>query len=171
MIQVYTGDGKGKTTAAIGQAVRAAGRGLTVVFIQFLKESELGGGDAATLRQLDLPLTIERFGEDMLGPVSDSKRRQIQERVALGIDFARSRIAEGVDLMILDEISHAVNLGLCKEDEVLRLLESAPEQLELILTGRDMPPAITDRADLVTEMKNVRHPYDKGAKARDGIEY
>jgi cob(I)alamin adenosyltransferase len=171
VIQVYTGDGKGKTTAAIGQAVRAAGQGLNVVLIQFLKESKRGMCDAATLRRLGLPLTVEVFGEDILEAVVDDKRRQIKARVAEGLDFARLKLRDGIDMMILDEISHAVNLGLCTVDEVLRLLDSVPEKTEILLTGRQMPDEFMSRADLITEMKKIRHPFDKGITARGGIEY
>lgn len=171
MIQVYTGDGKGKTTAAIGQAIRAAGRGLRVVLIQFLKESERGRGDSVILQKLDLPLIVELFGEDLLDPASEARRRQIQSCVAEGLDFAKKQMTAGVDMIILDEISHAVNLGLCTEVEVMQLIEKLPENIELILTGRDMPPLILERADLVTEMKKTRHPYDRGIEARNGIEY
>lgn len=171
MIQVYTGDGKGKTTAAMGLAVRAAGRGLKVVFIQFLKESERGGGDAATLAGLGLPIEAETFGEDMLAPANEDKKKRIAARVAEGIERAGEKMAAGADVIVLDEISHAVNLGLCREAEVVEMIKSAPAGAELILTGRDMPESILSLAGLVTEMRNIRHPYDEGVTARYGIDY
>ncbi|MFA5867521.1 MAG: cob(I)yrinic acid a,c-diamide adenosyltransferase [Actinomycetota bacterium] len=171
MIQVYTGDGKGKTTTAMGLAVRAAGRGFKVAFIQFLKESAGGGGDAATLANLSLPIEASRFGEDMLEPADEDKKNRIAARVAEGLDAAREKLKTGVDVLVLDEISHAINLGLCRQSEVVELIESVPEKVELVLTGRDMPEEIVELAGLVTEMRNIRHPYDDGVAARYGIEY
>lgn len=171
MIQVYTGDGKGKTTAAMGLAVRAAGRGLKVIFIQFLKESEHGEGDAATLAGLGLPIDAETFGEDMLEPTDDDKKKRIAARVATGLEVAGEKLKAGADVLVLDEISQAVNLRLCREEDVVELIKSAPAGAEIIVTGRDMPEKILGLAGLVTEMRNVRHPYDKGVAARYGIEY
>ncbi len=171
MIQVYTGNGKGKTTAAMGLAVRAAGRGLKVAFIQFLKESARGGGDAATLANLSLPIETARFGEDLLEPAGEDKKKRIAARVAEGLETARAKIETGVDVLVLDEISHAINLGLCRQSDVVELIESVPEKVELVLTGRDMPGEIVDLAGLVTEMRQIRHPYDAGVPARYGIEY
>jgi cob(I)alamin adenosyltransferase len=171
MIQVYTGDGKGKTTAAMGLAVRAAGRGLKVAFFQFLKESSHGGGDAATLAKLGLPIEAMTFGEDMLEPPGDERRKRIAARVADGLQAAREQLKTGIDVLVLDEISHPVILGLCREEEVVELLKTSPAGTEIILTGRDMPEKLLELASLVTEMRNVRHPYDKGVTARYGIEY
>lgn len=172
MIQVYTGDGKGKTTAAIGQAVRAAGRGFRVVLIQFFKESEKGCGDSETINKLGLSITPRLFGRDMLDPDGVAAKDEIAAKLAEGLALAREVIGDTkTDMLVLDEISHAVNLGLLSEEEVTRILDDAPEELEIVLTGSDMPSAIIDRADLVTQMKKLRHPHDKGIRARDGIEY
>jgi cob(I)alamin adenosyltransferase len=171
MIQVYTGDGKGKTTAAMGLAVRAAGRGLNVAFIQFLKESERGQRDAATLAGLGLPIEVEVFGEDLLEPADKERMKRVAARVAEGLKTVAEKLTAGADLVVLDEISHAVNLGLCRENEVLLIIKSAPVSAEVILTGRDMPEKIIELAGLVTEMRNIRHPFEKGVAARYGIEY
>lgn len=172
LVQVYTGNGKGKTTAALGLAIRAAGRGFRVVLIQFLKEAERGDGDARAVSRTILPIIIKRFGEDLLAPVSENKRKNIEQRVAAGLDYARTALKNDVaDLVILDEISHVVNLGLCSEDAVSELIDLKPARVELVLTGRDMPSSIIKKADLVTEMKNIRHPFDAGTGPRYGIEY
>ncbi len=171
MIQVYTGDGKGKTTAAMGLAVRAGGRGLKVAFIQFLKESSNAGGDAETITALGLPIEAARFGEDLLEPAGPDKIGRIAARVAEGLKAARDKLEAGVDVLVLDEISHAMNLGLCSQADVVELMKSAPAGAEIVLTGRDMPPDIMELAGLITEMRNIRHPYDEGVAARYGMEY
>ena len=172
MIQVYTGDGKGKTTAAIGLAVRAAGRGQRVAIIQFLKENKRGTGEAAGIRRSMLPIELKQFGEDLMGEVTDEKRARVAGRVAEGFAYAEKCLAKDrFDVVILDEISHIIAQGLVTETSVLDLARGKPADVELILTGRDMPQSLVDAADLVTEMRNVKHPYDNGFAARPGVEY
>jgi cob(I)alamin adenosyltransferase len=172
LVQIYTGDGKGKTTAAIGQAIRAAGRGQRVIVIQFLKEGERGTGEDKGISRSMLPIVLKRFGEDMLGTVSDKRRARVAARVAEGFAYAESTLEKRrADMIVLDEVSHIVKLGLTTSEAVLDLIKSKPADIEIVMTGRDMPQALLDAADLVTEMKSVKHPYDAGVLARSGIEY
>lgn len=172
LIQVYTGEGKGKTTAAIGQAVRAAGRGLRVFIVQFLKEGERGSGEEKGLSRAMLPVIIKKYGEDLMGTVSDAKRVRVKQRVMEGFTFMQQQIGYNkADVYIFDEISHAINLGLIDLGAVTNLLDKRPKDVEFVLTGRDMPEEILKRADLITEMTNIKHPYDSGVPARNGIEY
>ena len=168
LVQVYTGNGKGKTSASFGLALRAVGRGLKVYIIQFIK----GGFDYGELYVVDkLPgLTLEAFGR---GKFVSEKKPDVVD-----IDLARQALAKaqeimkgGVDVLILDEINVAVNLKLIDIEEVLELIRKKPEHMELVLTGRKAPVEIVQAADLVTEMIEIKHPYNSGFKARKGIEY
>jgi cob(I)alamin adenosyltransferase len=169
LVQVYTGNGKGKTSASFGLALRAVGRGLKVYVIQFIK----GGFDYGELYVVDkLPgLTLEAFGRGKF--VSEEKPDMVD------IDLARQALAKAqeimkggdVDVLILDEINVAVNLRLIEIKEVLELIRKKPEHMELVLTGRKAPVEIVQAADLVTEMIEIKHPYNSGFKARKGIEY
>ena len=172
LVQIYTGDGKGKTTAAIGLAIRAAGRGQRAVIVQFLKEGQRGTGEAAGINRAMLPIVLKQFGEDLLGEVTDTKRARVAGRVAEGFAYAKKSLEKNrVDVLILDEVSHVITQGLVTEMAVVELVKGKPADVELVLTGRDMPAALIELADLVTEMKNVKHPYDVGVAARPGIEY
>jgi len=169
LVQVYTGDGKGKTSAAFGLALRASGRGLKVYVIQFIK----GGFDYGELHAIDrLPnLELKAFGRGrfvMEKPPLDEDVHTASEALA----FAERIIKEGEhDLVILDEINVAVDLGLISLEKVLKMIGKRPEHVELVLTGRHAPTEIIEVADLVTEMREVKHPYCKGVPAREGIEY
>jgi cob(I)alamin adenosyltransferase len=172
LVQVYTGEGKGKTTAAIGLAVRAAGRGLRVFIVQFLKEGERGSGEERGLSRAMLPVIIKKYGEDLLGTVSEAKRARVKQRVLDGYLFMQQQIGYNkADVYIFDEISHAINLGLIDLSLVTNLLDKRPKNVEFVLTGRDMPKEILERADLITEMTNIKHPFDSKIPARNGIEY
>ncbi|HHW12876.1 MAG TPA: cob(I)yrinic acid a,c-diamide adenosyltransferase [Firmicutes bacterium] len=167
MIQVYTGDGKGKTTAAIGLAVRAHGHGLRVAVFQFLK-TDRENGEARVLRQLGILCRQYGSGRWLFNREPD------QEELALaaqGLADAEWAVTAGYQVVILDEISHAVNLGLLPEEKVRALAANIPAGVELILTGREMPETLRKMADLVTEMQAVKHPYTQGIGARRGIEY
>ncbi|NLA57817.1 MAG: cob(I)yrinic acid a,c-diamide adenosyltransferase [Firmicutes bacterium] len=169
LVQVYTGDGKGKTTAALGQALRAVGRGLRVYMAQFIKGQESGEHLAA--QRLCSYLTISQLGTGEF----IINREPTEEELALA-QAGWSEISQvvqrgGYDLVILDEISHAVKVGLITIEQVLGLISKRPKHVEMILTGRDMQAELIAAADLVTEMRCVRHPYDRGLKVRKGIEY
>lgn len=168
LVQVYTGDGKGKTTSALGLALRAVGRGLKVYMIQFLKGEDTGERHAAL--RLAPEFTIRRFGRCGFvrkGQPDPHDVAQAQEALAL----ARQLIGSGAyDLVILDEINVALYFELLSVAEVLDVLQSRPPHVEVVLTGRYAPPEIIAAADLVTEMKNIKHYYERGIPAREGIE-
>jgi cob(I)alamin adenosyltransferase len=169
LVQVYTGDGKGKTSAAFGLALRAIGRGLKVYIIQFIK----GGFDYGELYVIDkLPnLTLKAFGRGKFvtrQPPSEEDVKLAEEALHL----AEKTIKSGkYDLVILDEINVALNLKLISLEKVLELIKNKPKHVELVLTGRYAPQEIIEVADLVTEMREVKHPFKKGCQAREGIEF
>jgi cob(I)alamin adenosyltransferase len=169
LVEVYTGDGKGKTTAAFGLALRAVGRGLKVCVIQFIK----GGFDYGELYAVDrLPgLTLKAFGR---GKFVLKKPAEVED-VGLAreaFELAKKVVAGGeFDVVVLDEVNVALSLGLISLGEVLDLVRNKPVHVELVLTGRDAPAEIVEVADLVTEMREVKHPFKKGVAARKGIEY
>jgi len=169
MVQVYTGDGKGKTTAALGLALRALGHGLKVYMIQFMK-GDPEYGELRTGRRLE-GLTIRQFGR------TDFVDRDHPAEVDLalarqGLEHASEIMAVGDhDVVILDEINVAMDFGLVPVRAVLELIESKPRETELILTGRSAPRPIIEAADLVTEMREIKHYYQQGRTARDGIEH
>jgi len=169
LVQVYTGDGKGKSSAAFGLALRAIGRGLKVYIIQFIK----GGFDYGELYIVDkLPnLTLRAFGRGKFvteKPPAKVDIESAEEALALAEKVVKSG---EYDIVILDEINVALNLNLIKTEKVVKLMKDKPKHVELILTGRYAPDEITEVADLVTEMREVKHPYNKGFQARKGIEY
>jgi cob(I)alamin adenosyltransferase len=166
-VQVYTGDGKGKTTAALGLALRAAGRGLHTYIGQFMKGQRYSELDALQ----DHPyITLEQYGD----PRCIRREEVTAEHVAQaheGLDRAREAMLSGdYDLVVLDEVNVAIWFGLLTTEEVLAFLEKKPEHVEVVLTGRRAPQALIDRADLVTEMRAVKHYYQHGVEARAGIE-
>ena len=169
LVQVYTGDGKGKTSAAFGLALRAIGRGLKVYVIQFIK----GGFDYGELYMVDkLPnLKLKAFGRGRFVMEKLPNKEDVklsEEALALAEQVVKSG---EYDIVILDEINIALNLKLTNLNEVLELIKNKPKHVELILTGRYAPKEIIDAADLVTEMREVKHPFNKGYEARKGIEY
>ena len=171
--RVQTGDGKGKTTAALGLAMRAWGDGLRVLILQFIKGGQTYGelNTIQTLAEADGRICVEQCG---LGFTQRGTRTEPehQEAAARAVGKAREAIQSGAwDLIILDEINYAVKFGLIEESEVLGVLDLRPSELHLVLTGRDARPAVLERADLVTEMKMVKHPYQKGIQAQKGIEF
>lgn len=167
-IHVYTGPGKGKTTAALGLALRAAGAGLKVYMIQFMKGRRYSELDAIE----KLPnFTIVQYGRDEF--VSKENPEQIDIDLAQeGFKHAKDIVKnEKFDMVILDEINIAVDYNLITLKDVLKLIEKKPEKLELILTGRYAHPELVKIADIVTEMLEIKHPYQKGVTARKGIDY
>ena len=170
MIQVYTGDGKGKTTAALGLACRAVGYGLKVFIIQFMK-GNLEYGEIETAKKLAPYLTIKQMGR---GCLLERKENPEPEDIACaqeGVALAHEALRGGdYDIVILDEINVALDLGLVDKEEVLRLMDERPSHVELVLTGRYAAPEIIKRADLVTEMVEIKHYYQQGIQARIGIE-
>lgn len=169
LVQVYTGNGKGKTSAALGLALRAIGRGLKVYVIQFIK----GGFDYGELHVVDrLPnLTLKAFGRGKFITSQPPEKEDVklgEEALKLAEEIIESR---EYDIVILDEINVALNLKLIKLQDALEIIKKKPENVEIILTGRNAPEEIIELADLVTELKEIKHPFNKGYQARKGIEY
>ena len=168
LVQVYTGPGKGKTTASLGLAFRASGRGLEVLMIQFLKPAENYGEHIAAERVPNF--TILPLGLDHM--VSDVTREKDIEIAEETLQRAKDEIYSGkYDLVILDEINNAMSWGILEPKKVIEMLKGRPDNIEIVLTGRGAPKEIVEYADLVTEMTMIKHPFDKGIKARKGIEY
>ena len=171
-VHVYTGEGKGKTTASLGLALRALGAGLDVYIGQFIKGMRYS--EIATLADLDRALgpgrlEVRQFGRGCF--IGREPETADCESAQAGLAAARDAVmSEDWDLVILDEVNVALAKGLLAEGEVLDLLERRPASVELVLTGRGAPGSILARADLVTEMRCVRHYYEAGVQARDGIE-
>ncbi|TCL74079.1 cob(I)yrinic acid a,c-diamide adenosyltransferase [Hydrogenispora ethanolica] len=170
IIQVYTGDGKGKTTAAVGQAVRAHGRGLRVIIFQLLKAAD-GTGEQSALAALNPPLPFQPLGSGQFIFKREATPEEIAQAEAGWEEIRRAIRSGAYDLIVIDEFSHALNKKLLPPESVLEVLREKPAGLELVLTGRNMPEAVLELADLVTEMRLIKHPYQKGIGARKGIEY
>jgi cob(I)alamin adenosyltransferase len=169
LLHVYTGDGKGKTTAALGLGMRAAGHGLRVLMVQFMK-GQINYGELESARKV-LGFEIRQFGR---AEFVDKKRpAQVDLDLAReGLDFAKAAIAGGAaDLIILDELNVAIDWKLVPLDEVMDMLRSRPKNIEVVVTGRYAAKDMLDLADLVTEMREVKHPYARGILGREGIEY
>ncbi len=168
-IQVYTGDGKGKTTAALGLALRAAGYKHKVYIGQFLKGQEYG--ELLSVKKLSPYITIEQFGRKGFIHVTEDPDEEDIKRAKRGLKKClEAMLSRKYRIIILDEINVAVDFNLITEEEVHEFLDKRPEDVEIILTGRYAPPSFLKRADLVTEMKEKKHYYKKGVKAREGIE-
>ena len=169
LVQVYTGNGKGKTTAAFGQALRALGRGFRVCVIQFMKGRKYGEFIAA---EKYLPnLTIHLSGLDSFVMRENPAPIDI-EHARKGLELARKVVASGdYDMVILDEINVAVDFKLIPVAEVIDIIQTRPPTLDLILTGRYAPPEIVELADTVSEIQEIKHHYNAGIKDRAGIEY
>ncbi len=169
LIQVYTGNGKGKTTAALGLALRAVGHGLKVLIIQFLK-GNINYGELESAKKLSPCLTLKKMGQNTFISRSHPDPTDLQ-LAQEGFALAKKAIEnEEFDIVILDEINLAIDYGLVSLSDVLELMDSKPGTVELILTGRNARPEIMEKADLVTEMVERKHYYDKGITARKGIE-
>lgn len=167
MIQVYTGNGKGKTTASLGLALRAAGAGLKVFIGQFIKGrcySELNA-----LKKIK-NIRVEQFGSGcFIRKKTSAKDIELAKK---GLERLKKILSQGIyDLVILDEINVALNLKLLELEDIVGIVKNIPRNTELVLTGRYAHPEILKRADLVSEIKEIKHYYKKGIKARRGIEY
>jgi cob(I)alamin adenosyltransferase len=169
LVQVYTGNGKGKTTAALGLALRAVGHGMKVLMVQFMKGNG-PYGELESSKKLSPYLTIIQSGRETFisKPNPDPKDLQLAQE---GFSIAKKAIQdETYDMVILDEINLAIDYGLIPVKDLLQLIDSKPETVELILKGRNVRREILERADLVTEMVDRKHYYDRGVPAREGIE-
>jgi len=169
MVYVFTGDGKGKTEAALGAVLRALGHGLRVCIVYFMK-GDYPYGERRILSGLP-NVNIFSFGSlEFIDPANVKPEEKEQARLAL--DASHEAMLSGkYDLIVLDEVNLAAAWKLVELDEVIKIIADKPQNIELILTGRRADAELIKRADLVTEMQKIKHPYDKGVKARKGIDY
>ncbi len=175
MLIVFTGNGKGKTTAALGQAARMVGRGKRVLMIQWIKGPWKSGEDFIQIQKRDGggEFQLIKKGLGFVGILGDTLPREEHERAAQeAFELAKKELASGEwDLLICDELNVALSLNLLKLDEVLQWLKDIPKEKFVICTGRDAPQALIDAAHLVTEMKEIKHPFNDGKLAKIAIEF
>ncbi|KKG52426.1 cob(I)yrinic acid a,c-diamide adenosyltransferase [Methanosarcina mazei] len=169
MVYIYTGEGEGKTTNALGLALRAVGHGYSAVIIQFMKGRKYIG-EYKNKDRLAPEYEIHQFGReefiDFRNPVPLD-----YELAEKGLEFAKEALGKKPRILVLDEINLAAHFGIVKTEDILKLLEDIPEETTVILTGRRAPEELVERADLVTEMKFVKHPFEKKVPAKEGLEY
>jgi len=171
-VQIYTGNGKGKTTAAVGLATRAAGNGYNVFMVQFLKGSKTGEIEAA--KKMAPFFNIFRFEKKrgFFWTLNSEEKSELKVEVQKAYEFCMEALQEQkCDILIMDEVMGALNNELISEKQLLELIDRKPDNIELILTGRDAPTAVIDKANLVTEMKDIKHYFKEGVQSREGIEF
>ena len=170
LIHIYWGEGKGKTSAALGLALRVAGAGMRVLFVQFLKDGS--SSEISMLERLGIETACCHDIRKFVFQMTEAERLQAGEEYSRLLTAAISRYREAdMGLLVLDEVIPACNLGLVSETALADFLRSKPRELEVALTGREPSPALLELADYATEMKKLRHPYDRGIQARKGIEF
>jgi cob(I)alamin adenosyltransferase len=171
LILVNTGNGKGKTTASLGLGLRAWGQGLRVLIVQFIK-GNWKYGELQAAAALGSRFVMHQMGEGFVRGANEDAMVQHLHAAEEALAMARKEILSNQwDMIILDEINYAIKFGVISLESVLELLDVKPSALHLVLTGRDARPEIIDKADLVTEMQEIKHPYKKGIKAQKGIEF
>ncbi|MDU4892061.1 MAG: cob(I)yrinic acid a,c-diamide adenosyltransferase [Clostridium sp.] len=171
-IQIYTGNGKGKTTAAVGLATRAAGNKYRVCMVQFLKSDATGELQSAKL--MAPYFTIHRFERprDFFWNLNDEEKVELKKDIQVAYEFCLKQLKEkSCDILIMDEIMGTLTNKLITEEQLLQLLDLKPDDVEIVMTGRDVPEKIMERANLVTEMKDLKHYFEEGVPARRGIEF
>ncbi|MHB9111944.1 MAG: cob(I)yrinic acid a,c-diamide adenosyltransferase [Thermoleophilia bacterium] len=173
LVHLYTGNGKGKTTAALGLALRALGRDRKVVVIQFLKRTSVMTGEMVFAQKMDAPLTIMQFGASRFATREEKKAVEDSgQTVERGWQVARDMASsEENDLVVLDEITHVVKNGRIPLEDLISLVKNKARSVELVLTGRYAPLELQEVCDYVTEMREIKHPYHDGVKAREGTEF
>lgn len=169
---VYTGKGKGKTTAALGIALRATGYNKKICMIQFIKGS-WHYGEMSSSKRLEPEFEMVAVGKGFVGILDDNSPREDHEKIAQeAIKISNEKIhSDKYDIVILDEINYAVNLQLISINDVLNLIKNKPSDVDLVLTGNYAKDEVIEMADLVTEMKQVKHPFQRGIKAKEGIDF
>jgi len=172
LVIVYTGKGKGKTTAALGIALRAVGHNYKICMIQFIKGS-WHYGEMTSSKRLEPEFEMTAIGKGFVGIIDDNTPIEKHKKIAdEALRLSRKKIrSENYDIVILDEINYAVNLGLVKLEDVLDIIKIKPPHVNLVLTGNYARDEIIDVADLVTEMKEIKHPFKSGIKAKKGIDF
>ncbi len=182
MLYIFAGNGKGKTTSALGQAMRAVGEGKRVLMVQFIKGPwKSGEDDVEIVLKKGNPLAgsgsptfrLVKMGLGFVGILGDTLPREEHTRAAeKALAYAKKEMESGEwDIIMLDEVNNAVALNLISKESVLEFIRKAPQTMHLVLTGRDAAQEFIEIADLVTEMRDVKHPYEKGVKGRRGLEY
>jgi len=172
LVHVYTGDGKGKSTSAFGLAIRAAGAGKRVFIVQFLKSAP--SSELKSLKKLGPNIQVFRFEKprDFVWNLSPEQKDELKKEVREAFLFACDSMKNGdCDMLIMDETMGAISNGFIGVDELVEALDNRGENVEVILTGRDVPEKIIEAADYVSEIKCIKHPYQKGIGARKGIEF
>lgn len=171
LILVNTGNGKGKTTAALGMGLRAWGQGMKVLVLQFIK----GGwkyGELKAIEKLGPDFEMRQMGEGFIQGADDKSIDEHRHAAGEALKAAKAEFSNAkYDLIILDEILYAIHYGLVAQKDVLDLLDTKPEKMHVVLTGRNASPEIIARADLVTEMREIKHPYTQNIPAQKGIEF
>ena len=172
LVIVYTGNGKGKTTAALGMALRAVGYNHKICLIQFIKGS-WPYGEMTSIKRLEPEVEFIVAGKGFVGIIDDKSPKEEHIKVAKeALKIAKEKIQSAkYDIVILDELNYAINLGLIPVNDVIQIIKSKPEKLNLVITGNHAKPEIIELADLVTEMKEVKHPFKSGIKAKKGIDF
>jgi cob(I)alamin adenosyltransferase len=172
LVIVYTGKGKGKTTSALGIVLRAVGHGYKVGMIQFIK-GEWYYGELTSSKRLEPEFEMIAAGKGFVGIIDDDHPIEDHQKAARdAVVLAKEKISSGVyDVIILDEVNYAVKLNLISQNDLLDLIKSKPERTSLVLTGNYATESVIAVADLVTEMKEIKHPYQNGIKAKKGIDF
>lgn len=171
MIHVYTGEGRGKTTSAIGLAIRAASYGKGVLILQFFKGRGRDSGEIIAAKKLNIK--VMRF-RDQVSPIFDKKvkleelKKSIKKAIAISLKEIKSK---SYDMVIMDEFNNLLSSGLATMEDIKKIIKEKPDSLELVFTGRGAPEELIKLADYVTEMRMIKHPFNKGVKARKGIEF
>ena len=173
MTLIFTGNGKGKTTVAIGQGIRAIGQGKKVFMIQFIKSESWPTGEEKVIRELAPRFTLIKGGKGFVGIMGDKLPREVHKTAAQKtLELAKEEIlSEKYNMVILDEVNVALSLHLISLEELLDILRNLPKDLDIILTGRGAPKKLIQVADLVTEFREIKHPFQKGVFAKIGLEY
>ena len=172
LVIVYTGNGKGKTTAALGMALRAVGYEHKVCMLQFIKGS-WHYGEIDSSKKLEPNFELIPVGKGFVGILGDNSPREEHEKYAAeAVKICREKIFSGkYDVVILDEVNYAINLDLIDVQDIIKIIKEKPFELDLVLTGRNVREEIVELADLVTEMKEIKHPFKSGIKAKKGIDF
>lgn len=172
LVQIYCGTGKGKTTAAIGQGIRAIGQGYKVIMVQFLKAAYTGEID--TLKKLEPDFKLFRFEKErgFFWNLGDDEKEELKKDIKNAMNFVNKVLdTKECEVLILDEVLGAVKNGLIKSEDICMLIDSKPDNIEIILTGRDVPEEIAKRANYISRIQAEKHPMNQGIVARKGIEY
>lgn len=172
LVHIYTGDGKGKTTSAVGLAIRASGNNLKVLMVQFLKGAETG--EIAILKKLEPNLKLCRVEEiqDFIWNLNKEQITGLRRSTEVLLQYCFDLISsEEWDMFIMDEVMAAISAGFIKTETIVHFLKNRPNKLEVVLTGRNAPQELVDRADYVSDITPVKHPFSKGIRGRRGIEF